>query len=293
MTVLPTRMNRWSVLKSRLLPTGGDFINFPAQQCGLLVITDKGHWVNQLHSHHHQQQQACFASSSFPMKAYKTSGRQQKRRQRQRTRSKETQGQVVKVAAAEKQKEVEVDTRTWRTILFPPIVKDHTYKPPSSNPWPRSPKKIYQLFSAAWIEYKETWEGFFNNLSGKKPDAVQDTTGITTTQPQRDIPKELHDNVQRNLKVSREEGRKLVEEAQRRTGIYSMEEAKALAKEMLTVATLMLAEFMKEYRKGRDDEADKMMNVYFQEEENMRADEVIEKKKRRPPKRRIPGRLLN
>jgi hypothetical protein len=247
--------------------------------------------VSQLHDYHHhqQQQQACFSSlSSFPMKVYKTSGRQQKRRQRRRKLV------AAHVAVAEKEVQ-EVDTRTWRTILFPPIVKDHTYHKPTSNPWPKSPRQIYQLFSAAWSAYLETWEGFFDNLYGKKKrEVVQEESPMTVTAPQRDIPKELHDNVQRNLKVSREEGRKLVEEAQRRTGIYSMDDAKALAKEMLTVATLMLAEFMKEYRKGRDEEAEKMMKVYFQEEEDIKVEEVQEtKKKRRSPKRRIPCRLAS
>jgi hypothetical protein len=185
----------------------------------------------------------------------------------------------------------EEDTRTWRTILFPPLYGPNEPRPPST-PWPKNPMEWYAINKEAWALYKESWEGFFSNhKSGdsNNNNNKEETNNLPTVE-------EVKQNVKQNLKVSRAEGDKLKRELQERTGIYSLEDAKAVAREVMTVATEMMTEFMKEYRKGRDDEIDKMMNQYFQELEEKDKKEKEEgeespQKLRRKVKRRIPGLL--
>lgn len=78
---------------------------------------------------------------------------------------------------------------------------------------------------------------------------------------------QVEDNVQKNAQFVRENAQELLQHTQDRTGIRSTEDLKELAAEWMKLATECLKEFMAGYRKGRDDEIDKMLHEYFQDEE--------------------------
>jgi hypothetical protein len=133
----------------------------------------------------------------------------------------------------------------------------------------RSFRKILQL---AWTDYKSTWEGFFDNLKvDKKKDTnaqeeehtkEEDLIDLETIQQKQ---KELRANVNRNLKMIKEEGGTIVEVIKETTGMRNKRDVKMWAMEQLKLANECVAEFMKGYRAGRDEEMDKMMNEYFKD----------------------------
>ena len=247
---------------------------------------------------------------SFPLDRAKSSGRSKKRTQRRLHWKRErlaTNRQETTTVGSELYERDDVDRRTWRTILFPPAYDDGS-NPDPPIPWPKSPKAWYHAFGDAWILYKGTWEGFLSNASSKpkKEDAV------TITEEQKDgknstaTTQKIMDNASRNIEMTQEEGGKLLEEVKSKTGIYTVEDVKRVAKEMMKVATAMLGEFMMQYRKGRDEEVEKMLHEYFQEEEKKDNNGVEEnnenattkskeeegaKRTKRRPKRRKPSSL--
>lgn len=253
-------------------------------------------------------------SGSFPMVRAKTSGRSQKRKKRRlqwrRARiatSQEDKSVTVraKVHQTKVLHDVEDDQRTWKTILFPwEIDIDGTPKEPPV-PWPTSPIVWYRAFQEAWADYSGTWEGFWSNLkskddaTGKAQDEAEPETKTSATQQIADTTQQIADTASRNIEFSQTEGKKLLEEAKSRTGVYTVEDAKKLAREMMTVATAMLREFMIGYRTGRDEEVEKMLHEYFQEEEEeeendedkKQSEEAGAKRRKRRPKRRNPSSL--
>ena len=243
-------------------------------------------------------------TSSFPLVIPRTSGRSKKRTQRrlrwkkERLRQELPKGETIgKLLQQEVVEDEEIDNRTWRTILFPSAHDgDDVPKEPPIR-WPRSPQAWYKAFGEAWGLYKGTWEGFFS----KTPNDDDATTAEKQNDDETDdthkgesAAKQIADNASNNLRVAQEEGGKLLEEVQSKTGIYTVEDVKQTAREMMKVATAMLKEFMTGYRKGRDEEVDKMLHEYFQEEEDDKKEEEEEETTKRPKrrkKRRIPSSL--
>ncbi|CAB9509465.1 expressed unknown protein [Seminavis robusta] len=246
--------------------------------------------------------------SSFPFQSQRTSGRKQKRLNRQRLRriralavtENGERKSASEVDSDDDDDDDEVDDRTWRTILFPPVHDNGDGDIPreESMPWSKSPQEFFGRFRRTWVAYRGTWDGFFSHVARSTQDesALVEAPGPQKTPQER--AKEVSDNVQQNLEFSREKGQNLKTFVQEQTGIHTMDDFKALTKEFLTVATLMVGEFMREYRKGRDEEVEKMNTEYFQdldEEENEEkkddGEEASKTRKRRRPKRRIPGLL--
>lgn len=181
-----------------------------------------------------------------------------------------------------------VDNRTWRTILFPFTLRDPRDTRPRLQ-WSDlyvSPAVFSQAFREAWIVYRGTWDGFFDNITGKKT-KKEDKGGKDEVDVEGRVDL-IKENVKRNLEVSKEEGGKALAAVQETTGIHTVDDLKAAAKEFMMVATEMLSEFMKEYRKGRDEEVEKMLHEYFQEEDDKKEGEEVKKKRKRKTKRRIP-----
>lgn len=96
--------------------------------------------------------------------------------------------------------------------------------------------------------------------------------------------------MKRNFDFVQKEGSYWKSRAQDETGIHTKEDLKKWAGDQMKLASECLSEFMVGYRKGRDDEVDKMLHQYFQENEEQ--DEKKESndegalRKRRKPKRR-------
>jgi hypothetical protein len=229
--------------------------------------------------------------SEFPLTISGTSGRRKKRLQRLQRQQKGSSGGA---SVGEKlhqrkihEKEEEEDNRTWKTILFPSVHDEPgALQEPPLN-WPKTPVGWRKLLRDAWRIYSGTWEGFFSNYKRTKT-----TSGDMDGQEQETAGEVVSKNVHRNVQFTREQGGKAMSDVQERTGIYTLEDLKQLAREMMTVATKMLTEFMAEYRKGRDEEVEKMMHEYFQEEEEDQdkkdGDGKEGRRRKRRAKRRIP-----
>jgi len=131
--------------------------------------------------------------------------------------------------------------------------------------------------------YRETWEGFYSS----KGFFVEDATNEKNSQEEvaksmEQKREEVTENVRRNAQFIQEESEKIRKEVRERTGINSTEDLKRVAADMMRLASECVKEFMAGYRKGRDDEVEKMLTQYFQGLE-----EQANKPKRRKPKRRV------
>jgi len=132
--------------------------------------------------------------------------------------------------------------------------------------------------------YKETWEDGISGIPTKSKNnndndndngtmvATKNSGGdgndgsILTETRERQL-RDAGDNATKNLHLVRKDAQNLLEHAKETTGIRTQDDAKALASEVLKIATECIREFMAGYRKGRDSEIDKMLHEYFQEED--------------------------
>lgn len=222
-----------------------------------------------------------FSSSFF---AY-TSGRARRRRELQRLKRQKKLSNIPALQKAEK----DADTRTVADILFPNPYKGEPNPYASSALRFDSFASFRKAFSIAWVEYKRTWEGFFSS-SGF---LVEEKTEKNTAEAKQEEPgeteiertgKKIQKNLSQNVSFLQEETETLRNEVKERTGIRSSEDLKELAREMMRLASDCVAEFLAGYRKGRDDEVEKMLTEYFkdlQEKANKPAE------KRRRAKRRV------
>ena len=138
-------------------------------------------------------------------------------------------------------------------------------------------KPFRQAVALGWGDYKQTWEGFFDNLKEKEEkDKVKSMLDIDVEDVAKKQ-KDLRTNIKRNVEVLREEGQEILDTAQNLTGIRNKQDLVKWTMVQLKLANECVSEFMTGYRKGRDDEIDKMMNVYFKEYE---ADEVKDDKQK-------------
>ena len=152
--------------------------------------------------------------------------------------------------------------------------------------YPKTLKGWKDIFNTVWDKYLWTFEGFLleeksnrdkhgnilpkeetdhdNNDSNEKNKSLQDKA--------TDAANEVASNVQKNISTMKEEAPKLVQLGQQITGVTTKEELREWVGEQLKLGTACLAEFMKGYRKGRDDEVDRMLHQYFKDEEKSQAD---------------------
>lgn len=177
------------------------------------------------------------------------------------------------------------DTRTVMDILWPNPFKDE--EPIDKFKWPTSPAVWRRAFKMAWKEYTASWEGYFTSRGF----VVEDKEDLEKRQKeQQDAINEkreiIQDNIRNNTQFLKEESEKLRTELRDRTGIHSKEDLRKFAADMMRLATNCVNEFMSGYRKGRDDEVEKMLTQYFQELE-----EEANKPRRRKPKRRVRNRF--
>lgn len=153
---------------------------------------------------------------------------------------------------------------------------------------------LSQAVPLAFKLYKFTWNEFFDNYEKKdndynennknKDDQITDEEIISSHQ------KDIRKNIKQNVKVLRTEGGRALDTAKDITGIRNKDDLIEWSMIQLKLANECVGEFMSGYRKGRDEEIDKMMNIYFQdigddsEKNKQNQEEMIE------PGRRKRGR---
>jgi hypothetical protein len=168
-------------------------------------------------------------------------------------------------------------------VLFP----NPYLTPDGIDQGPQKPKRslpeVFRDMGKAWELYLTTW--------GKERTTLVKQDIAEPEGPSKG--EEIRSNVARNLEVARREGTDIIEQAKEQTGIRNQEDLKAFASDTMRLATECLKEFMAGYREGRDNEIDKMLHEYFQEQqgESPSSDKEEEdskpRKRRRKPKQRI------
>jgi len=135
-------------------------------------------------------------------------------------------------------------------------------------------KNILTILPLAWGVYKSTWEGFFDNHGKYKKDlkkAEEEEDGDDDDEPMFDAKdikkkqKEVRKNIGRNVNFLKEEGSVALENAKDITGIRNKNDLMKWSMKQLKLANECVAEFMKGYRYGRDQEIDNVMNEYFKD----------------------------
>ena len=129
-------------------------------------------------------------------------------------------------------------------------------------------KNRRELLQVAWADYTSTWEGFFDNAKLKKEEEQKqedDYISSIDTEAMEQKGKDMKANVDHNVEMLKEEGSDIAEMFKEKTGVRTQQDAKAWAMEQLKLANECVADFMKGYREGRDEEIDKMMNEYFKD----------------------------
>lgn len=230
-----------------------------------------------------------------------SSGRSRRRQRRQKLR-KERQNRVLKSSSGTTDNDEDGfsyddnfeggrDTRTVRDILFPRPFHDDD----ADNERPK--KKLPKTFSAwrailleARRQYRESWNGFFTSPGI----FVEDTTtavdgdtsnseGSTRTNSREDVMKKTGEQITANVRRNARFLKGASEKIRKETGIETVEDLKNMAADTMRLLSECVKQFMAGYRKGRDDEVDKMLTEYFQE---------LEKDAKKPRRRRRKRRVL-
>ena len=145
------------------------------------------------------------------------------------------------------------------------------------------PKTIHgwkTVFRKAWEKYLWTFEGFL--LKEKKRDAngnvilpkeggdnsektEEDNGTRSLSDTATDVASDVAKNVQKNITTLQQEAPHLLRMGQQITGVSTKEELREWVRDQLQLGTACITEFMAGYRKGRDEEIDRMLHTYFNE----------------------------
>jgi hypothetical protein len=180
---------------------------------------------------------------------------------------------------------VKADKRSIRDILLPQPFKNSSQLDDDKIIWPTSVSMWRRTLSQAWATYLTSWDGFFTSqgfiVQSKEERQLQLNIkdAELAVENKRD---EVTANVKRNVDFVKEESTRLRNEVRERTGIHTVEDLRRIAGDLMKLASNCVKEFMVGYRKGRDDETEKMLTLYFQD-----LDDKVNKPKRRKAKRRI------
>jgi hypothetical protein len=198
-------------------------------------------------------------------------------------------------SAEERQKGELVDNRTVWDLLFPDVkYDDGSAVPPQLRiHWPKSLGEWREALAGARSDYRSTWKGFASSRGFLVDDPDQETS-----REKQDLEKNgrdeavrtVRDRARKNADVLRSEAESLRAKAREATGIHGADDLKRWVGDALRLLSDCVKEFMAGYRKGRDDEVEKMLTEYFQELEK-KATSSGDKPKRRKRKRRVIQRL--
>ena len=201
-------------------------------------------------------------SSSWPPKLESATGRARKRRRRL-----ETQARVN--PKIEEETTTITSPKGWR-VLWPNMQENQ-----DKSKWAVPSRED---FRRAIKGYKATW------AAGLRGDQEVPGEGKDTDSQEGF---DIKENFSRNSEALREEAQELGKELSKRSGIKNQEDLKNIATEIMKLATECLKEFMAGYRQGRDQEVEKMIHEYFQEEEQENKVHNVSSRRRRKPKRAV------
>lgn len=175
------------------------------------------------------------------------------------------------------------DQRTVMDVLFPNPYKDEELT--DRIIWPQTFSKWREVLRDTWKEYRSSWDGFTKS----KGILVEDSSEIERQVKETEYVliskrEEVTKNLKRNTVFMKIQAEALRKDLQNRTGVNSVEDLKKWAADTMRLASECVNQFMAGYRKGRDDEVEKMLTQYFQE---------LEKEANKLKRRRRQKRVLN
>jgi hypothetical protein len=173
--------------------------------------------------------------------------------------------------------------------LFPePKYADGSAVPPELRiRWPTSFGGWRDALAGAWSDYRSTWRGFLTSRGFLVEDPDEKLQREQQLESQRDeAVRSVKATARRNAEALRSEAESLRAKTREVTGIHSKEDLKRWVGDALRLLSDSVKEFMAGYRKGRDDEVEKMLTEYFQELERSATTES-NKPRRRRRKRRV------
>ena len=134
-----------------------------------------------------------------------------------------------------------------------------------SKGW-RKRRPLREAIPMAWNMYKSTWEGVFDNKNDNEEEDDDNNDGsIIDEEKIKMKQKEIRKNLKKNIKVLKEDGSHVVETVKETTGIRNKNDLIKWSMKQLKLANECVAEFMSGYRKGRDEEIEKVLNQYFKD----------------------------
>lgn len=247
--------------------------------------------------------QACFSTTSSFFSYNAGRARRKRRLRRQKVeREKRRAWRIFTGEAAKSEAEGIKDTRTVQDILWPNPFKNVNEPNADDFRWPRDWATWKQTFKVTWLNYKYTWDGYFTSegffvdcpeeaerkrleqiaiIEGRKLEVMKNEDHLASFEGKKEA---VMKNVEANADFVAVEAQKLRQEIRNRTGIHSKDDLRNWAAGMMKLATECISEFMKGYRKGRDDEVENMLTKYFQQ---------LEEEANKPRKRIAKRRILN
>jgi hypothetical protein len=189
------------------------------------------------------------------------------------------------------------DTRTVWDLIFPNPYKNEPPPPNSMIHWPKTLTEWRIQLQQTWELYRWTWRGFTTSSRGflvedpldidnhNKPLLARKQQEEEDTLSNNNInPNDIMENVRQNAKFVRNEAASLGDTMKKTTGIATKEDLKQLVVDGMKLFSECVNEFMSGYRKGRDDEVEKMLTEYFQN---------LEVQANKPKRRKIKPRIRN
>jgi len=162
----------------------------------------------------------------------------------------------------EEEEEEEEDTRTIAQLLGARVLDEDQrlfFEEQKKTRQRKTLADIWKILSMTWTDYKRTWVG--TDEEKEKEEGTDSNESVEESM--QNATEKIRENVSRNIETIQRDGPEFVEQLKKETGISTQEDLKRWAAEQLKLAVECLGEFMTGYRKGRDEEVDKMLNEYF------------------------------
>mmetsp|Transcript_2763 Transcript_2763/g.7730 ORF Transcript_2763/g.7730 Transcript_2763/m.7730 type:complete len:344 (-) Transcript_2763:1129-2160(-) len=309
----------------RLLSTSRSTTIVTNDACRLSLKTTRHHTLSP--SHHAQLWYSTSTPASAHFLAF-SSGRARRRRRNklalESAKEKRIQngGDVAVEGLDDNEKRFGIKYRTAKEILFPEPYGPEYTKEEWQEYWAclRSPTIVMRAAREAWADYKETWEGFFEQrglvvytkeeLEAKEREKIaaeeeklakemeqqqQGQQGPTNSKSKA-VQAMVERNARRNARAIKTAALMLRKQVRETTGVQSKEDLRNLAGDFMKLMSNSLKEFMEGYREGRDEETENVLKKYFtgMQDSFMAAEkEKQEKLQKKIKRRKIKRRQLS
>jgi hypothetical protein len=166
--------------------------------------------------------------------------------------------------------------RSQRKIKFPKSINGW------KTVWKRSVDTYLWTFEGVFIKEKRRDErgNILPDHEEEEDDSVdatkkeeEDENNHSLQDKATDAAGTIVDNVQKNISTMKEHTPKIIEMGKEMTGVSNKEELREWVSDQLRLGTACLTEFMRGYRKGRDEEMDRVLHEYFKELDEVKNNE--------------------